>query len=72
MSDAIFHRLAIIGIGLMAILGGHGDVSRVLEFKTAEGGGAVWPVIAAASPEPAAVRTPVSSTSSRSARMWSW
>ena len=39
--------LIIIGIGLMAIMGGQGDVSRVLEFKTAGDGGAFWPVIAA-------------------------
>lgn len=39
--------LIIITIGLMAIMGGQGDVSRVLEFKTAGNGGAFWPVIAA-------------------------
>lgn len=39
--------LIIITIGLMAITAGQGDVSRVLEFKTAGDGGAFWPVIAA-------------------------
>jgi amino acid transporter len=39
--------LIIIFIGLWAIGKGQGDVSRVLEFKTAEGGGMFWPVIAA-------------------------
>jgi len=39
--------LIIIGIGLMAIMAGQGDVSRVLEFKTTGDGGAFWPVIAA-------------------------
>jgi amino acid transporter len=39
--------LIIITIGLMAIMAGQGDVSRVLEFKTTGDGGAFWPVIAA-------------------------
>jgi APA family basic amino acid/polyamine antiporter len=39
--------LIIIGIGLMAIMAGQGDVSRVLEFKTSGDSGAFWPVIAA-------------------------
>jgi APA family basic amino acid/polyamine antiporter len=39
--------LIIIVIGLWAIGAGQGDVSRVLEFKTAEGAGAVWSAIAA-------------------------
>ncbi|HEV7259553.1 MAG TPA: APC family permease [Bosea sp. (in: a-proteobacteria)] len=39
--------LIIITIGMMAIMGGQGDVSRVLEFKTAGDAGAFWPVIAA-------------------------
>ena len=39
--------LLIIVIGLWAIGGGKGDVSRVLEFKTTADGGAFWPVIAA-------------------------
>ncbi|WP_291177389.1 APC family permease [Hyphomicrobium sp.] len=40
--------LIIIVIGLWAIGGGHGDFSRVLEFKAGEGaGGAVWAAIAA-------------------------
>jgi amino acid transporter len=39
--------LIIIGIGLMAIMAGQGDVSRVLEFKTTGDSGAFWPVIAA-------------------------
>lgn len=39
--------LIIICIGVMAIMAGQGDVSRVLEFKTAVDGGAFWPVIAA-------------------------
>jgi amino acid transporter len=39
--------LIIIFIGLWAISAGQGDVSRVMEFKTGEGGGAFWPVIAA-------------------------
>jgi APA family basic amino acid/polyamine antiporter len=39
--------LIIITIGLWAIGHGQGDVSRVLEFKTATDGGVLWPVIAA-------------------------
>ena len=39
--------LIIITIGLWAIGHGQGDVSRVLEFKTAADGSALWPVIAA-------------------------
>jgi APA family basic amino acid/polyamine antiporter len=39
--------LIIIFIGLWAIGGGKGDVSRVLEFKTSADGGILWPVIAA-------------------------
>jgi len=40
--------LIIIVIGLWAIAGGHGDFSRVLEFKAGEGaGGAFWAAIAA-------------------------
>jgi amino acid transporter len=39
--------LIIIFIGLWAIGAGQGDVSRVLEFKTAEGASAVWSAIAA-------------------------
>ena len=39
--------LIIIFIGLWAISGGKGDVSRVLEFNTSAGGGIFWPVIAA-------------------------
>jgi APA family basic amino acid/polyamine antiporter len=39
--------LIIITIGMMAIMAGQGDVSRVLEFKAAGDGGAFWPVIAA-------------------------
>ncbi len=39
--------LIIITIGLMAIMAGQGDVSRVLEFKPAGDGGMFWPVIAA-------------------------
>jgi len=39
--------LIIIVIGLWAIGLGRGDVSRVLEFKTAGDGSALWPVIAA-------------------------
>ncbi len=40
--------LIIIVIGLWAIGGGKGDVSRIFEFKSAEGaGGAVWAAIAA-------------------------
>lgn len=37
----------IIVIGLSAIGAGQGDVSRVFQFKVDEGGGMVWPVIAA-------------------------
>ncbi len=40
--------LIIIFIGLGAIAGGQGDVSRVLEFKTSAEGSVAWPVIAAA------------------------
>ena len=39
--------LIIIVIGLWAISQGKGDVSRVMEFKTAPDGGMFWPVIAA-------------------------
>ena len=39
--------LIIIFIGMWAIGAGQGDVSRVMEFKRAEDGGAFWPVIAA-------------------------
>jgi APA family basic amino acid/polyamine antiporter len=40
--------LIIIVIGLWAIGGGQGDVSRIFEFKASEGaGGAVWAAIAA-------------------------
>ena len=39
--------LIIIFIGLAAIGAGQGDVSRVIQFKTAADGGAFWPVIAA-------------------------
>lgn len=39
--------LIIIVIGLWAIAGGQGDVSRVMEFKTAEGASAVWAAVAA-------------------------
>jgi basic amino acid/polyamine antiporter, APA family len=39
--------LIIIFIGVWAIGAGQGDVSRVMEFKTGEDGGAFWPVIAA-------------------------
>jgi APA family basic amino acid/polyamine antiporter len=39
--------LIIIVIGLWAIGGGQGDVSRIFEFKTADAGGAVWAAIAA-------------------------
>jgi amino acid transporter len=39
--------LIIIMIGLWAISGGQGDVSRVMEFKTAADGGFLWPVVAA-------------------------
>ena len=38
--------LIIIFIGLTAISAGEGDVSRALEFKAADDGGAFWPVIA--------------------------
>jgi APA family basic amino acid/polyamine antiporter len=39
--------LIIIVIGLWAISRGQGDVSRVMEFKTAVDGSVLWPVIAA-------------------------
>ncbi len=39
--------LIIIGIGLWAIAGGQGDVSRAWTFETPEGNGYFWPVIAA-------------------------
>lgn len=39
--------LIIIAIGLWAIGGGQGDVSRVFEFRTGEGVSAVWSAIAA-------------------------
>ena len=39
--------LIIIFIGLWAIGSGQGDVSRVVEFKTAPDGSFIWPVIAA-------------------------
>lgn len=39
--------LIIITIGLWAIGHGQGDVSRVMEFKTATDGNVIWPVIAA-------------------------
>ncbi len=39
--------LIIITIGLWAIGHGQGDVSRVMEFKTATDGSVLWPVIAA-------------------------
>ncbi|MBL8570020.1 MAG: APC family permease [Phreatobacter sp.] len=39
--------LIIIVIGFWAISLGQGDVSRVTQFKPAEGGGLFWPVIAA-------------------------
>jgi amino acid transporter len=39
--------LIIIMIGMWAIGRGQGDVSRVMEFKTAADGGIFWPVIAA-------------------------
>ncbi|HEY1245376.1 MAG TPA: APC family permease [Hyphomicrobiaceae bacterium] len=39
--------LIIIAIGLAAIAGGKGDVSRVLELRTAGDGGWLWPVVAA-------------------------
>lgn len=39
--------LIIIGIGLWAIAGGQGDVSRAWTFETPEGSGYFWPVIAA-------------------------
>jgi len=39
--------LIIIGIGLWAIAGGQGDVSRAWTFATPEGSGVFWPVIAA-------------------------
>jgi amino acid transporter len=39
--------LIIIGVGLWAIGTGEGDVARVLEFRSPEGQGFVWPAIAA-------------------------
>lgn len=39
--------LIIIVIGLWAISLGQGDVSRITQFKPADGGGLFWPVIAA-------------------------
>lgn len=39
--------LIIIVIGLSAIAGGEGDVSRVTQFKASGDGGVFWPVIAA-------------------------
>jgi APA family basic amino acid/polyamine antiporter len=39
--------LIVIVIGLWAISAGQGDVSRVTQFQTPEGGSAFWPVIAA-------------------------
>ena len=39
--------LIIIVIGVWAIGAGNGDVSRVTQFKAAEGGSLFWPVIAA-------------------------
>jgi len=39
--------LIIIGIGLWAIAGGEGDVSRAWTFATPEGSGTFWPVVAA-------------------------
>jgi amino acid transporter len=39
--------LIIIFIGMAAIAGGEGDVSRITQFKTGADGGAFWPVIAA-------------------------
>lgn len=39
--------LIIIGIGLWAIAGGEGDVSRTWTFATPEGSGTFWPVVAA-------------------------
>lgn len=39
--------LIIIGVGLWAIAGGQGDVSRAFTFQPPEGGGLFWPVIAA-------------------------
>ncbi|RWX81762.1 amino acid permease [Neorhizobium lilium] len=39
--------LLIIGIGLWAIAGGQGDVSRAWTFATPEGSGVFWPVVAA-------------------------
>lgn len=38
--------LIIVVIGMMAISSGAGDVSRALEFKQADDGGVVWPIIA--------------------------
>jgi amino acid transporter len=39
--------LIIIGIGMWAIIGGQGDVSRAWTFATPEGSGTFWPVVAA-------------------------
>jgi amino acid transporter len=39
--------LIIIGIGIWAIAGGQGDVSRAWTFATPEGSGTFWPVVAA-------------------------
>ncbi|AYD01202.1 APC family permease [Neorhizobium sp. NCHU2750] len=39
--------LIIIGIGMWAIFGGQGDVSRAWTFATPEGTGTFWPVVAA-------------------------
>ena len=39
--------LIIIVIGLWAIAGGQGDVSRITEFKVAEGSSALWAAVAA-------------------------
>ena len=39
--------LIVIVIGLWAIAAGEGDVSRVLQWKPADDGGLIWPVIAA-------------------------
>ncbi|WP_245436948.1 APC family permease [Mesorhizobium helmanticense] len=39
--------LIVIFIGLSAIAGGQGDVSRVTQFHAPDGGGVFWPVIAA-------------------------
>lgn len=39
--------LIVIFVGLWAIAAGQGDVSRITQFKPADGGGLFWPVIAA-------------------------